>query len=135
MNVLLSVKPKYSEAILSNKKKYEFRKIIFRREDVNRIYIYSTSPIRKITGYFRVKEILEGSPEEIWDMCHNHAGIAEEEFFGYFMKCLKAFAIKIRDHNRLDNPVSPEEVFKDFKPPQSFYYIKNDIEVNVGRGI
>jgi len=48
MNVLLSVKPKYAEEIISGRKKYEFRKSIFKREDIKKMYIYSSSPVKKI---------------------------------------------------------------------------------------
>ena len=135
MNVLLSIKPKYSEAILNNEKRYEFRKTVFKREDVNKIFIYSTSPVGKITGVFKVEKILEGTPEEIWHMCHNYAGISEEEFFNYFENRSRAFAIKIKDSNHLDNPIDPREIFEDFKPPRSFYYIKDDIVLDIGRGM
>jgi len=45
-DVLLSVKPEYAEKILDGKKKYEFRRAIFKRNDIEKIYIYSSSPIR-----------------------------------------------------------------------------------------
>jgi predicted transcriptional regulator len=40
MDVLLSVKPKFVEKIISGTKRYEFRKIIFKENEINRIYIY-----------------------------------------------------------------------------------------------
>ena len=37
-DVLLSVKPEYVEKILEEKKKYEFRRSIFKRNDIEKIY-------------------------------------------------------------------------------------------------
>ena len=49
MNVLISIKPKYIEKIKQGIKTFELRKRIFKNYDkINTIYIYSTSPIKKI---------------------------------------------------------------------------------------
>ena len=58
MNVLLSIKPKYVKGIMNGNKRYEFRRSIFRcREDIELVYIYSTSPVKKIVGVFTIKSI------------------------------------------------------------------------------
>ncbi len=76
MNVLLSIRPKYAEAIFSGLKRYEFRRTIFRRKDAERVYVYSNSSVGKIVGSFEIEEILKGTPEEIWTRCHRqHKGI------------------------------------------------------------
>ena len=36
MDVLLSIKPKYVDAILKGEKKYEFRKIIFKNKNIKK---------------------------------------------------------------------------------------------------
>ena len=46
MNILLSIKPKYAEAITEGRKSFEFRKSMFREESIERIYLYSTLPGR-----------------------------------------------------------------------------------------
>ena len=67
MKVLLSIKPEYAESILSGKKKYEFRKNIFRNKNVDTIVIYATMPVGKVIGEFKVGDILALSPSELWD--------------------------------------------------------------------
>jgi predicted transcriptional regulator len=52
MNVLLSIKPEYAELIKSGLKKYEFRRKIFKKAGHSKVFIYSTSPVKKITGVF-----------------------------------------------------------------------------------
>ena len=57
MDVLLSIRPKHVKAIEQGKKKFEFRKVIFRKS-VERIYIYETSPTSQIVGFFEVGSII-----------------------------------------------------------------------------
>ncbi len=64
MNVLLSVKPKYAEKIVEGTKKYEFRRSIFKRNDIEKVYIYSSSPVSKIIASFQIEKILKDSPEK-----------------------------------------------------------------------
>jgi type I restriction enzyme S subunit len=123
MDVLLSIKPKYAEAILNGVKKYEFRRTIFRRS-VERVFIYSNSHVRKIVGLFEVEEILEGTPHEIWNSCHRYGGISKKDFYTYFEGSRRAFAIKIKNVFRFSEPIDPYFAVKNFTPPQSFYYIK-----------
>ncbi|MFO7791545.1 MAG: hypothetical protein R6W73_01000 [Candidatus Saliniplasma sp.] len=123
MNVLLSIKPKYVEKILNGEKKFEFRKIVFREgKKVERVYIYSTSPVKKIVAYFTVEKIIEDEPERLWERCSNSSGIDEDEFFNYFENKEKGYAIKINNLNEFEEPVDPKSYNPNFRPPQSFYY-------------
>jgi type I restriction enzyme, S subunit len=127
MNVLLSVKPKYVQAILSGQKKYEFRRILFKRKDIQKVYIYCNSTVKKIVAAFEVGEILDGTPEEIWKACEGLGGIDERDFFRYFEGRQRAYAIRIADLKKFEDPIDPFALIENFRPPQSFYYVA-DIE-------
>lgn len=131
MNVLLSIRPKYVEAILSGTKKYEFRRTIFKRKDMKKIYLYCNSDIKKIVGFFELEKVLEGSPKEIWKNCQKYAGISKDDFFKYFQGVQKAFAIKIRNVHKFNEPIDPYLSFENFTPPQSFYYIHESMEKEI----
>jgi len=122
MNVLLSIKPKYANAILNGEKEYEFRKVIFRDRNIEKVYIYSSSPVKKIVGVFIVGDIIEDHPKRIWKKCQNKSGIDKEDFFTYFNGSEKGYAIKIEDLEQIDNPINPRNIFQNFVPPQSFCY-------------
>jgi len=47
MNVLLSIKPKYASQIIEGNKRYEFRKSVFKNRDLDMVYIYSSSPVKR----------------------------------------------------------------------------------------
>lgn len=123
MNVLLSVKPKYAEKIVKGTKKYEFRKSVFKNNDIDKVYIYSSSPVSKIIGSFEIEKILKDPPEMIWKLCQKYSGISKKDFFSYFTNSNMAYAIEIGDIDRFKEPIDPYHIFEHFKPPQSFYYV------------
>ena len=127
MDVLLSIKPRFAEAIMDGRKKYEFRKNKFTKTDINCIYMYSTSPIKKIIGFFKITDIIEDSPTALWDRLKDQAGISEDEFFDYFRNKDMGFALEIKDVERFEKPLDPKILFPNFVPPQSFFYIKTAI--------
>jgi predicted transcriptional regulator len=126
MNVLLSIKPKYAESILNGAKLFEFRRKIFRKR-VDYIYLYSTYPIKKIVGYFKVSAIEEGSPEELWAKFRASSGLSKKDFFEYFKNTNKGYAIRICNAVKLETPINPVELMPGFRAPQSFKYVNNII--------
>jgi len=123
MNVLLSVKPKYVNSILKGKKEYEFRKKMFKKGPINFIFIYSSSPVKKIVGYFKLGEIIEDHPKMLWDKLSGVSGLNKEEFLDYFKNKEIGYALKITDLKRFKIPENPNYLIKNFHPPQSFCYV------------
>ncbi|MFA5331069.1 MAG: ASCH domain-containing protein [Methanoregula sp.] len=124
MDVLLSIKPKYVQAIIDGGKRYEFRKKVFRQQSVNRILIYSSSPVKKIVASFEAGKILEDYPENLWENVKDYAGIDDRDFFEYFAGKSRAFAIEIQDLRELPEPIDPWETIPGFVPPQSYCYVE-----------
>ncbi len=125
MRILLSIKPKYIEQIISGKKKYEFRKETFKERHSNEIIVYSSSPIKKIIGKFKIGKIIEDTPARLWELLADSAGIIEEEFFEYYTGKKKGFAIEIVDFVLFDTPIDPKSIDPNFVAPQSYLYIKD----------
>jgi predicted transcriptional regulator len=126
MRVLLSIKPEYSKKIFSGEKKYEFRK---RRPKfvIDLVFVYESSPTRNIVGWFSVKGIHSGSPEEIWETCKDSSGIERNNYFEYCNGTDIIYAFEIDEAFKFKNPMNPFEMFSDFKPPQSFCYLNGSI--------
>jgi len=126
MNVLLSIKPKYVYSIIDGNKKYEFRKQIFSRKmAVNLVFIYASSPIKKVVGFFTIEKIIESSPEKLWCQLSQSSGMSEKDFFDYFTGKEIGYAIKIKNFHPFNKQIDPHEVIKNFRPPQSYCYIEN----------
>jgi predicted transcriptional regulator len=124
MSVLLSIRPKYVEAILAGEKKYEFRKSWPRRSGRNdKVFIYMTSPVCKIVGMFRTKSIVEDNPRNLWRRFGVSAGISSNAFFEYFGSRKVGYAIEISDLRVFGKPVEPRTQIPGFVAPQSFLYL------------
>jgi len=123
MNLLLSIKPKYVEAIINGTKKFEFRKVGLRKRNLTKVFIYSTSPVKKIVGTFEVGKIIAAHPEKLWKELKDYSGLNREEFFAYFRKKNKGVAIQIKNLTIFDRPLDTETIIPDFVPRQSFQYV------------
>ena len=121
-DALMSIKPIYAELILNGTKKYEFRKHGFSKP-VNKVFIYSTKPICRIVGYFTIDRILKDIPANVWYKCSESAGISERDFYDYFGDMQVAYAIKVNEIHKLENPISPFDLIPRFIAPRSFTYI------------
>lgn len=122
--VLISIKPEYASAIAKGWKKVEFRKRVF-SDTVERAFVYSSSPVKKIIGSFRITHIEKGTPEYIWNKYSECGSISEYNFFDYFQNHKLAFGIEISSFDLYDNPIDPYCIDTKFRPPQSFCYIDN----------
>ena len=127
MNVILSIRPTFCKMIFSGQKKYEYRKRVFTRSDVDKVYVYATKPICRIVGYFTIDEVIADKKNDLWEKTHKDGGISKEYFDAYFKNSDTAYAIKIGQVVKLDTPIDPKSVIKDFHAPQNFMYVNYDI--------
>ena len=109
--------------ILSGEKLYEYRKTVFRRP-VEKVYIYASSPICMIVGEFRIDDVLEATPNELWASTRTAPGVTRSFFFRYFKGKSKAYAIKVKDVVAYPTPVSPYNICQNFRAPQNYIYLK-----------
>ena len=123
MKVLISIKPQYVEKILSGEKRYEYRRVLFKKE-VSTVIVYASSPVKRIIGEFEIADILEESPAILWEKTGDYSGVSREEFFKYFSGKSKGFAIKIGKITVYPEAVDPYSGNTKFFPPQSFRYVE-----------
>ena len=124
MTVLLSIKPRFAKLIFDGIKKFEYRKKGFAKQGIQKVVVYASSPIKKIIGEFQISEIILNTPDLIWTMTKQHAGIDKEYFFKYFEGKKKAYAIGILEATKYKEPLDPHILQSNFTPPQSFMYMK-----------
>lgn len=114
----------HAEAIFSGKKRFEFRRAIFRR-DVRVVVVYMTSPVCRVVGEFDVKRVISEDVGKLWKRTESKAGIDGDLFFEYFAGCDVGHAIAIGDVRRYEEPLDLQETFG-VRAPQSFMYLKAD---------
>ena len=122
----MSIKPCFCDSIFKGLKLYEYRKKVFSRTDVDKVYLYASKPISKIVGYFTIKRIIDDTPSNVWNMTHEHGGITKKQFFDYFNGHDVAHAIEIDEVVKI-NPINPKEAIKDFTAPQNYCYLEKDL--------
>lgn len=122
MKVLLSIKPEYAFKIFDGTKKFEFRKVIFKKPNIKTVVVYASSPVQKVIGEFEIDDILSFNPDEIWKMTKKFSGISEDFFYEYFANREIAHAIKIKNIKKYSEPLSIKDDFN-LVPPQSYVYL------------
>ena len=123
MKVLLSIKPEYVSKIFSGKKKFEFRKKIFKNRDVKTILVYSTMPVGMVIGEFQIDEILSKNPSDLWNETRLYAGVKKDFYDSYFSGRELGYAIKVKKINQYETPRKLKTLGVK-QAPQSFLYIK-----------
>lgn len=121
-SLLLSINPNHVENIMNGKKKYEFRKKPCKRH-VDKMLIYSTTPVMKVVGEADIEEILVDKPSIIWKITNKKSGIDKSFFDNYFEDREQAVAYKLRNIIKYEVPKELEE-YGIKKAPQSFQYIE-----------
>ncbi len=130
MKVLLSIKPEFALKIFNGSKKYEYRRSIFKNQEISSVIVYASNPIKRVIGEFEIEEILHGKPQMLWIKTKSHARISERRFFEYFMNKSNGYAIKVKKSRTYDNPM-PLKNFMVSSPPQSFMYIEDSFGLNI----
>jgi predicted transcriptional regulator len=119
--ILISINPEHVEKILDGTKTYEFRKVRCKKE-ITTIVIYCTSPVMKVVGEAVVFDVLESTPDEIWEMTCDTAGIDREFFDSYYSGRDRAIAFRIGQAVRFEEPKELSDYGLSWAP-QSFAYL------------
>jgi predicted transcriptional regulator len=119
---LMSIKPEYANAIFDGTKLVEFRKQPFKRS-VRYIIVYSSSPEKKILGYFELGDIDVRNPRTLWKLYRDVGSIKYSDYSSYFGDRKIGVALHVKKVFRLDQPVSLNQLRRNLKPPQSYCYV------------
>ena len=125
--ILLSINPNHVENILNGTKRYEFRKKVCKRH-VDKILIYSTTPIMKVVGEAEVEEVLVDNPEAIWKKTKTKSWIDKKFFDQYYKNRDQAVAYKLRNVIKYRQPKELKE-YGVSSAPQSFRYIEEMFDI------
>ena len=95
--LLMSIKPKYAGMILEGRKSVEIRKRFARKWTGRTMGIYSSRPVAALVGEARIKDVVVGKPNWIWDRFKAATGCTREEFKEYIGLTEEAYAILLED--------------------------------------
>jgi predicted transcriptional regulator len=119
--MLLSINPEYVEKILNGEKTFEYRKFKC-RDDVDKIVIYATAPVKQVVAEASIANIVEDSLLEVWRITKNQSGITYNFFRKYYKGKKRAIAYHLKDITIYDSPLTLGDLGVSVAP-QSFRYI------------
>lgn len=120
-SIILPIKSNFAKKILSGDKIYEYRKKICSK-NIDKIYLYETSPIQRIVGECDVIALYCMEKERMWKKTRNNSGISKEFFDEYYKNDYWAKTYVL---NNPQTYVIPKKLI-DFNIkyiPQSYVYI------------
>jgi predicted transcriptional regulator len=122
--IMISVKPKYAEQILSGSKVIEVRKKFSHKWVGCKAVLYSSRPVSAVVGEATIDSVTYGHPSDIWSKWESHLGCSWKEFQSYVASASQVSAIQLRNATPYSTPVSLDQlshlVRRDLRPPQSF---------------
>ncbi len=119
--IIISINPIHVDNIIKGVKKYEYRRIAA-KQDISSIIIYETTPIKRVVAEAEIVDVLEMTPEELWQLTKEQSGIDKDFFDAYFKNKQIAYAYKLGEIKVFDEP----RLLVDYgikNAPQSFVYI------------
>ena len=123
MKILISIKPQFVEKIRRGEKKFEFRRVLPRHQEISHIIVYASKPVGKVVGEITVAGFLTLTVDEMWNTTKDISGLTREEFFNYFHDKENAHAIAIESYRDYEQPIPLGVLLPGKVPPQSYCYL------------
>jgi predicted transcriptional regulator len=123
---LLSVRPRFADAILDGTKRVEIRRRRVWIADGSLCLLYSSSPIRALVGAVRVRQTDVDSADALWARWGPQTGLTRAEYDAYVDGSVLPCAIEVEAAMRLSDPIPLEELRRrkgDFVTPQSYRFV------------
>lgn len=125
MNVLFSIHPVHLDRIFSRKKTVELRNRAVRVKPNSWMWLYATTPRKRLEGRALIRKVIIDTPENIWRKFKAKLGLSRKEFFVYAGASSRVSAILLSKIEQFSSPLHLE-VIRDyvinFHPPQ-FYVL------------
>ena len=119
---LLSIHPRFAEAIFDGTKRVELRRIPV-AADTTHVVVYATAPVGAVIGWFEVEGIDTDSRTAIWNTHRHHSGVSRTEYRAYFSGAPRASAIRIKQAFQLETVLALDALPGVKRPPQSYQYL------------
>lgn len=126
--VLLSVRPRFAEALLNGSKTVEVRRRHVRIADGVLCLVYASSPTCALVGAIRVETTYTASPDVLWMRHGDGMGLARTEYDSYLDGAARPCAIVVAAGATFAHPVRLPELrrrHKAFVTPQSYRFLRD----------
>jgi len=127
-NILMSIKPKFGYEIINGLKRFELRRVAgFQLKEGDRVFLYFSSPVKKVVGLFDVGVVYKGRRSELRRIAkmYGEVGLTEEDW-NYVDEEGENMMLEARNPRRCMSEVTLEDLravgLKN--PPPSYTVIK-----------
>ena len=126
---MISLKDEYFNRILDGTKLFEFRRIFAKNlEEPFLCIIYISSPIKAVRGIVCFDKPIKRSIQDLLELAKETNYPFIESVKRYFKGKKEGYALQVKEVKDFKKPLSLtklQEVYANFKPPQSFYCLDN----------
>jgi predicted transcriptional regulator len=125
---LLSIRPRFAEALLNGAKTVEIRRRRAHFASGSVCLVYATSPIRALVGAIHVQRTDTGTPEALWQRWGGQTGLERDEYDAYLRDSSQPCAIVIGAATRFAGPIGLPELRRRqhaFVTPQSYRFLRD----------
>lgn len=128
--IIISIHPDFVDKIISGEKQYEFRKRF--PDNIRYMLIYTTSPVKKITALVEIDTVLCDTPRNIWSKTRKQSGITKRFYDAYFKDKRMAYAVRLKNIHILNHPLLITDLKGIKVAPQSYVYLKEQMDNIIG---
>lgn len=124
---ILSVRPRFAEALLDGSKTVEIRRRRARITSGSVCLVYASSPMRALVGAIQVQFTDLGTPDSLWQRWGAETGLGRAEYDAYLVDSSEPCAIVVRAATRFASPVALSELRRRqhaFVTPQSYRFLR-----------
>ncbi|WP_280463658.1 ASCH domain-containing protein [Nocardia carnea] len=123
--LLLSLRPRFAQAILEGTKTVELRRTRVSAPPGTLLVLYASSPVMAVVGVATLADRDTDGPEVIWRRYRRKVGLGRAEYSEYFAGAEYATALSIIAPKPLPEPLTLSWLRSHgaFQPPQSYRYI------------
>jgi predicted transcriptional regulator len=124
--VLLSVRPRFADALLDGTKTVEVRRRPVRLYAGAICLVYASSPTRALTGALAVRGVEHGSPDDLWNRYGDRTALRRDEYDEYLDGRPTASVLLIATAIAFRTPVPLDELRRrsdTFVAPQSYRFM------------
>lgn len=126
--LLISIQPRFANAILDGTKTVELRRTTPTLPPAALALIYSSSPTKALVGWATVEEIVRATPHALWNEHKNLTGVTSAEFTDYFAGRTDAYGLRLSAASRAERELSLTALRSHgLEPPQSWRYVAADL--------
>jgi predicted transcriptional regulator len=123
--LLLSLRPRFAEAILNGSKTIEIRRRPVKAPAGTPLVLYASSPTMAVVGTAVLADVVVLTPHTAWRRYRETLGVTWAEFSDYLEGAPAAHLLRVTDAKELNKPLPLQALRRStsFHPPQSFRYI------------